>query len=80
VWLEVAGSDRRCAIADEDLERENEDKTSAVHFLRFELSAPMVAALKAGAELSMGVDHEAYQAEVRPVPAPTRATLLKDLD
>lgn len=80
VWLEVAGADRRYAIADEDLERENEDKTSAVHFLRFELSAPMVAALKAGAELSMGVEHEAYQAEVRPVPAPTRATLLKDLD
>lgn len=80
VWLEVAGADRISAIADEDLERENEDKTSAVHFLRFELSAPMVAALKAGAELSMGVEHEAYQAEVRPVPAATRAALLKDLD
>lgn len=80
VWLEVAGADRRYAIADEDLERENEEKTSAVHFLRFELSGQMVAALKAGAELSMGIDHEAYQAEVRPVPAATRAALLKDLD
>ncbi len=80
VWIEVSGAERVNAIADEDLERENEEKTSAVHFLRFELTPAMVSALKSGAELSAGVDHEAYSAEVRPVPAATRAALLRDLD
>ncbi len=80
VWLEVGAAGRINAIADEDLERENADKTSAVHFLRFELTAEMAAALKSGAELALGIDHEAYRAEVRPVPAATRAALLKDLD
>jgi len=61
VWSQVAGSERVYAIADEDLERENDEKTSSVHFLRFELAAPMRAALARGAGLSMGVDHPQYR-------------------
>ncbi|MGA2190777.1 MAG: DUF3501 family protein [Steroidobacteraceae bacterium] len=62
-WLGV-GAERFFAIADEDLERENETKTSAVHFLRFELSKAACAALKAGALVELGVDHEAYRHQV----------------
>ena len=62
-WLGV-GDERSCAIADEDLERGNDLKTSAVHFLRFELSAAARAALKAGAALVLGIDHSAYRHEV----------------
>ena len=68
------------AIADEDLQRENDEKTSAVHFLRFELTAPMVAALKSGAALAAGVDHDHYRHSVDPVPEPVRAALLGDLN
>jgi hypothetical protein len=78
-WVQVAGNDRVFAIADEDLERENEEKTSSVHFLRFELTAPMAAALKAGKALSMGIDHPEYPHELNPVSAEIRAALLKDL-
>lgn len=60
VWVQVAGHDRVHAIADEDLERETAEKTSSVHFLRFELAAAMVSALKAGAAVTMGIDHPAY--------------------
>src|SRR4051812_4535891 len=60
VWVRVAGHDRVQAIADEDLDRSNDEKTSAVHFLRFELSSPMAGALKAGADLAIGVEHSAY--------------------
>jgi glycerol-3-phosphate dehydrogenase subunit C len=67
------------AIADEDLERETADKTSSVHFVRFELTVPMIAALKAGAALAMGVDHPAYRATLDPVPEATRQALLADL-
>jgi hypothetical protein len=77
-WVEVAGHPRVFAIADEDLERENEDKTSAVHFLRFELNAGMIASLRAGAALAAGVDHEHYRHAVREVPAPTRLALTAD--
>jgi hypothetical protein len=77
VWLAVAGQLRVFAIADEDLERENEEKTSAVHFLRFEFTAPMREALKAGAELSAGVDHPRYQVETS-LPAATRNSLVAD--
>ena len=80
VWVQVEGCARVYAIADEDLERENEEKTSAVHFLRFELDAQMASALKSGAALAAGVEHEAYRAEVRPVPANVRDALVKDLD
>jgi hypothetical protein len=78
-WVQVEGCPRVFAIADEDLERENAEKTSAVHFLRFELTAEMIAALKYGVALGMGVDHPAYRVEVPAVPAATRAALVADL-
>jgi hypothetical protein len=80
VWMQVGELAKIRPIADEDLERSDADKTSAVHFMRFELSAEQVAALKAGAELSAGIDHPNYQVDVKPVAAETRASLLKDLD
>lgn len=79
-WIEVGGSGRVFAIADEDLERENSEKTSAVHFLRFELSPEMVGAMKGAAPLSMGVDHDNYRHSLSPVPAPIRDSLSRDLD
>jgi len=79
VWVEVEGSPRVWAIADEDLSRENEQKTSAVHFLRFELSPAMVTALKRGAGLGIGVDHPAYRAEITSVGDATRKALVADL-
>jgi hypothetical protein len=78
-WISVEGFDRVFAIADEDLDRENDDKTSAVHFLRFELEAPMIAALKRGAALGMGIDHPAYTAGIPAVDEATRASLAADL-
>src|SRR2546423_9247509 len=62
VWVQVQGCERVYAIADEDLERENEEKTSSVHFLRFELEAPMRERLRAGAALTFGVEHPQYRA------------------
>ena len=79
VWVQVAGCARVPAIADEDLERETEDKTSAVHFLRFELDGTMRERLRQGAALAMGVDHDAYRAKVDPLPEAVRAALAKDL-
>ena len=78
-WVQVEGSSKVYAIADEDLDRENEAKTSSVHFVRFELTKEMAEALKYGVALSMGVHHEAYSASLDPVPAETRAALVKDL-
>ena len=78
-WIEVAGSARVLAIADEDLDRENETKTSAVHFLRFELTDDMAARLKGGAALSAGIDHPNYQHALAPVPDNVRAALVSDL-
>ena len=78
-WVQVAGFGRLFAIADEDLERENEVKTSAVHFLRFELDEAMVDGLRGGASLSVGVDHPNYQHEMV-VADNVRAALLTDLD
>jgi hypothetical protein len=72
--------ERVFAIADEDMERENEAKTSAVHFLRFELSASMVEAMKSGASLSLGVDHDNYRHIQGPLPAAVRDSLSRDLD
>src|SRR5262249_1837448 len=77
-WVQATGHERVFAIADEDLERENDEKTSSVHFLRFELGPPMIAALRAGAELAVGIDHERYNHSVRPVPAAARPSLLAD--
>jgi hypothetical protein len=79
-YVQVAGCERLFAIADEDLERENETKTSAVHFLRFELDDDMAAKLKDGAALSVGVDHPEYRHEIAPVAAGVRAALAADLD
>jgi hypothetical protein len=79
VWVQVEGCAKVYAVADEDLERENEEKTSSVHFLRFELTPEMVAALKYGVGLGVGVDHPAYRAEVPLVSAQTRAALVADL-
>ncbi len=79
VWVRVADFARVTPIANEDLDRETEEKTSSVHFLRFELTAPMIAALKGGAALTMGIDHPAYQAMVTPS-ATVRASLIADLN
>ena len=79
VWVQVEGSPRVHAIADEDLERENDEKTSSVHFLRFELTKEMAEALKYGVALSIGVDHPAYAASVDPVGPATREALAQDL-
>ena len=78
VWVRVAGSAKVYAIADEDMERETADKTSAVHFLRFELSSPQIAALRGGAALDMGVDHPNYESRSE-IGGATRSALLADL-
>jgi hypothetical protein len=79
-WIRVSELERVLAIADEDMPRENSEKTSAVHFLRFELSSAMVQAMKSGATLSIGVDHDNYRHSVSPVPAPVADALRRDLD
>ncbi|MBU6305694.1 MAG: DUF3501 family protein, partial [Betaproteobacteria bacterium] len=79
VWVQVEGREKVFAIADEDLERENEEKTSSVHFMRFELDEDMAGALKYGVGLAMGVDHPNYKVVVDPVAAETRASLVRDL-
>jgi len=79
VWIRVEDAERVYAMADEDLERENEEKTSAVHFLRFELSEPMAQALKRGAPLAIGVDHPEYRAEIPVVSPDVRNALVADL-
>jgi hypothetical protein len=78
-WIRVEGCPRIYAIADEDLERENAEKTSSVHFLRFDLTQEMAESLKYGVSLAIGVDHPHYTASLEPVPAETRAALVKDL-
>jgi hypothetical protein len=78
VWVQVGEAARVHAVADEDLERENDEKTSAVHFLRFELEPAMRAELRRGAALKIGVDHPEYQAAVT-VPPEVRASLAGDL-
>ncbi len=78
VWVQVGDGARSYAIADEDLERENEEKTSAVHFVRFEFDAAARAAFAGGAGLAVGVDHPQYQACVAVAPA-VRAALAADL-
>jgi len=80
VYIQVSGCDRVYAIADEDLERATDEKTSAVHFLRFELTAPMKLALQSGAELSIGIDHSNYPHLVVAIPAAARNSLIADLD
>jgi hypothetical protein len=79
-WVQVADFGRVAAIADEDLDRENDTKTSSVHFLRFELSDAMVVALRGGARLALGIDHPAYTHSVDNVDDAVRESLLGDLD
>ena len=79
VWVQVEGGERVFAIADEDLERENEEKTSSVHFLRFELPAAMRERLRHGARLSAGVDHPAYRASAE-LASDVRGALAADLN
>ena len=79
VYVQVEGCARVSAIADEDLPRENDEKTAAVHFLRFELTPEMVAALKYGVGLSIGVDHPAYKVAIAAVGDEARKALVADL-
>lgn len=80
VWLKVEGYDAVYPIADEDLERETEDKTSSVHFLRFEFSEDMRKAAKEGAAVSAGVEHPNYTETVDPLPDNIRDALVADFD
>ncbi|MDX5150998.1 MAG: DUF3501 family protein [Acidiferrobacterales bacterium] len=80
VWVRVGELDKVYPIANEDLERETEEKTSSVHFLRFELSPEMVTVAKSGAAISMGIDHDAYNYTVDPVAENIRQSLVADLD
>jgi hypothetical protein len=79
VWVRVDGNAPVYAIADEDLDRDTVEKTSAVHFMRFELSGEMVADMRQGASLSMGIDHANYSHQIEPVAAAVRDALLADL-
>ena len=78
VYIQVQDFERVFAIADEDLERTDEEKTSAVHFLRFEFPPEQVAVLKDGASFAAGIDHENYTVEIVPVADATRASLVED--
>ncbi len=78
-WVRVRGHERVFAIADEDLPRENAEKTAAVHFLRFELTPAMRAALHAVAALAVGIDHENYRHQIDPVTQAVRDSLAADL-
>ncbi len=79
VWMQVGGFDRVYAIADEDMARSTAAKTSAVHFLRFELTMEMAMAVKAGTMLGAGINHEQYQYSVAPLPEVVRVSLAGDL-
>ncbi len=80
VWIKIDNLDRIMPVADEDLDRTTEDKTSSVHFLRFEFNREAITALKEGASLSAGINHSAYQYTVEPVPDNIRRALLNDLN
>ncbi len=79
LWIQVGGGARVKGIADEDMERSKEQKTAAVHFVRFQLSADMVAAARAGAPISIGVSHPVYTYSLDPAPESVRASLANDL-
>ena len=79
VWVQVADCDKVYAIADEDIERTTEEKTSSVHFLRFELTPAMIRALQAGANVAMGVSHPNYQVDLDEIDPATRQVLVADL-
>lgn len=79
VWLQVDDCERVYPIADEDLERDNAEKTSSVHFLRFELAPTMIAAVNNGAGISAGIEHPAYEVPATPLAAEVRDSLANDL-
>ncbi len=80
VWIRVNGFEPVWSIADEDLERDTADKTSSVHFLRFEFSPAAIQAAKQGAELSIGIEHDHYQMAIDSLPKPIKNSLLDDFD
>jgi hypothetical protein len=80
IFLEVEGQPRVYGLADEDLERSTAEKTSAVHFMRFELTPDMIKALKAGAQMMVGCDHKEYPMHVKTLPHETLASLITDLN
>ena len=79
VWVRIDGNEQVFAIADEDMDRETQEKTSAVHFLRFELTGKMIADLRQGAALGMGIDHRSYVHALEPVAGSIRDALIADL-
>ena len=79
IWVRAQGQTKVYAIADEDLARENDEKTSAVHFLRFELDPATIGAIKAGGGIGVGVDHSEYTAEITALPDAVRVSLARDL-
>ena len=79
MWLRVGDGARIFAVADEDLERENDEKTSAVHFLRFELDRDACDAARSGAPIAIGVDHPEVRVIVDPLPQDARDALARDL-
>ncbi len=80
IWMQVEGHDKITPFANEDMERTNDNKTSAVHFLRFELDQEMITSLKNGANLSAGISHHEYHHIVDVVPDSVRKSLIEDLD
>ena len=80
VWLQVEGCERIHAIADEDLERTTEEKTSSVHFMRYKLDPSMIAAVKRGAAISAGIEHDAYPIEEFQLDQAIRDSLANDLE
>ena len=80
LWLKIEGFDEIHPISDEDLERSDDNKTSAVHFLRFQLDHEMIDALKGGCQLSAGINHPEYKYTVNPIPQNISESLISDLD
>lgn len=79
-WVQVNGYEKVFAIADEDMDRTTDDKTSAVHFLRFELTAEMIDSLKSGSTMDAGIDHESYTCSIHPMAENIRSSLIKDFE
>jgi len=79
LWVQVDGFDQVYPIANEDLDRETEDKTSSVHFVRFELSPEMVTSAKNGSRVSMGIEHTAYNHSITDIPSEIKHSLIADL-
>ncbi|MDA0979096.1 MAG: DUF3501 family protein [Proteobacteria bacterium] len=79
VWMQAGDTGKLYAIADEDMDRDNEEKTSSVHFLRFQLESEQIAAVKAGEPISIGIDHDNYPVSAVTLEADSRASLAADI-